>query len=145
MDFGAVIDGYCGDMTRTVFVGRASALQRKVYATVLRAQEAALAAIREGVRCDFVDQTARGIITEAGWGEYYVHGTGHGVGRKVHEKPALNGKSGDTLMENMPVTVEPGVYIPGKFGIRIEDLAIVTKFGIINLARSEKNLIVLQS
>jgi Xaa-Pro aminopeptidase len=143
MDFGAVVDGMCGDMTRTVAVDRVSPLQREVYETVLRAQEAALAVLREGVRCDFADKAARDVITDAGFGEYYIHGTGHGVGREVHEAPTLNAKSEEVLMENMPVTVEPGVYIPGKFGVRIEDLAIVTKFGIINLTRSEKQLMIL--
>ncbi|MDR0569726.1 MAG: aminopeptidase P family protein [Clostridiales Family XIII bacterium] len=142
MDFGAVVDGYCGDMTRTVAVGGASAAQRQLYDTVLRAQRAALALVRAGARCHDVDQAARGVITEAGYGEYFIHGTGHGVGRRVHEKPTLNGKSDEVLEENMAVTVEPGIYIPKKHGVRIEDLAIVTKFGIINLTHSAKELIV---
>ena len=83
------------------------------------------------------------MIAEAGYGEYFVHGTGHGVGREVHEAPTLNTKSDETLAEYMPVTVEPGIYIPGKFGVRIEDLAIVTDFGIINTTQSEKELIIL--
>lgn len=143
LDFGARIDGYCGDMTRTVAVGRASSMQRKVYDIVLRAQEASIAALREGARCDFVDRAARGVIEDAGYGDYYVHGTGHGVGKHVHENPRINAKSTHILLENMPVTVEPGIYIPEKFGIRIEDLLIVTKFGSVNLTKSEKKLIVL--
>jgi Xaa-Pro aminopeptidase len=143
MDFGARIDGYCGDMTRTVAVGRTSSIQRNIYGIVLRAQEAAIGALREGARCDFVDRAARGTIEEAGYGEYYVHGTGHGVGRKVHENPRINAKSTSILLENMPVTVEPGIYIPEKFGVRIEDLLIVTKFGSVNLTKSEKRLITL--
>jgi Xaa-Pro aminopeptidase len=143
LDFGARINGYCGDMTRTVAVGGVSSVQEKVYDVVLRAQEAAIAALRAGARCDLVDRAARAILSEAGYGPYYVHGTGHGVGRKVHESPRLNAKSVHVLAEDMPVTVEPGVYLPGKFGVRIEDLLIVTKFGAINLTQSEKRLIVL--
>ncbi|MDR3294873.1 MAG: aminopeptidase P family protein [Clostridiales Family XIII bacterium] len=143
LDFGGVVDGCCGDMTRTVAVGRVSSAKRNVYGIVLRAQEAALAAVRAGVRCADVDKAARDVITAAGHGAHYIHGTGHGVGREVHEKPTLNAKSKEILLENMPVTVEPGIYIPKKFGVRIEDLAIVTNFGIINLTKSEKRLLVL--
>jgi Xaa-Pro aminopeptidase len=143
MDFGARINGYCGDMTRTVAVGEASDEQKKVYDIVLRAQEAGIAALREGARCDLVDRAAREVIEEAGYGPYYVHGTGHGVGRKVHESPRINAKSKHVLAEDMPVTVEPGVYIPDKFGVRIEDLLIVAKFGAVNLTHSEKRLIIL--
>jgi Xaa-Pro aminopeptidase len=143
MDFGARVNGYCGDMTRTVAVGEISDVQRNVYDIVLRAQEASITAVREGVRCDRVDLAARGIIEDAGYGEYYVHGTGHGVGKQVHENPRINAKSTHVLSEDMPVTVEPGIYIPEKFGVRIEDLLIVTKFGSVNLTKSEKTLIVL--
>ncbi|GHU49230.1 hypothetical protein FACS1894127_1970 [Clostridia bacterium] len=143
MDFGAVIEGYCGDMTRTVAVGKVSPDQKRVYEIVLKAQVAALALVKAGVRCFDVDKAARDIITEAGYGEYFVHGTGHGVGKKVHEKPTLNSKSDELLQENMAVTVEPGIYIPKKYGVRIEDLAIVTKFGIINLTHSEKRLLII--
>ncbi|MDR2355507.1 MAG: aminopeptidase P family protein [Clostridiales Family XIII bacterium] len=143
LDFGARIDGYCGDMTRTVAVGEVSSIQENVYDIVLRAQEAAIAVLREGVGCDFVDYTAREIITKAGYGPYFLHGTGHGVGKKVHESPRFNAMSGHVLAEDMPVTVEPGIYLPDKFGVRIEDLLIVTKFGAVNLTQSEKRLIVL--
>lgn len=143
IDMGAVVDGYCGDMTRTVAMGQITDEQQEVYDVVLCAQKAGLAALRAGVKCFDVDKVCRDIIKEAGYGEYYVHGTGHGVGREVHEAPALNTKSDETLAEYMPVTVEPGIYIPGKFGVRIEDLAIVTDFGIINTTQSEKELIIL--
>ena len=143
MDFGAVVDGYCGDMTRTVAIGCVSDEQRTVYEVVLRAQEAALAACKTGVRCFDVDKTARDIISEAGYGEFFVHGTGHAVGTEVHEEPYLNTRSEAVLEINMPVTVEPGIYIPEKFGVRIEDLAIITEFGIINTVKSPKNLIIL--
>ncbi len=144
MDFGAVVRGYCGDMTRTIGIGALSEEQIHVYDVVLRAQEAGLAACRAGVSCFDVDKTCRDIIAEAGYGEYYIHGTGHGVGRQVHEPPTLNGKSEEILEPYMPVTVEPGIYIPGKLGVRIEDLAIITDFGIINATRSEKELIILE-
>ncbi|MDR2296465.1 MAG: aminopeptidase P family protein [Clostridiales Family XIII bacterium] len=143
LDFGARMDGYCGDMTRTVAVGAVSSFQEKVYDTVLRAQEAGIAALRAGARCDLVDRAARSIIEEAGYGPHYPHGTGHGVGKKVHESPRLNATSVHVLAEDMPVTVEPGIYLPDKFGVRIEDLLIVTKFGAVNLTHSEKRLIVL--
>lgn len=143
MDFGAMVDGYCGDMTRTVAIGRVTDEQRAVYDLVLKAQEAALAACKAGVRCFDVDKTARDIIAEAGYGEYFVHGTGHAVGTEVHEEPYLNTRSEAVLELNMPVTVEPGIYIPEKFGVRIEDLAIITEFGIINTVKSPKNLIIL--
>ncbi|MDR2771410.1 MAG: M24 family metallopeptidase [Clostridiales Family XIII bacterium] len=143
LDFGARINGYCGDMTRTVAVGEVSGEQEKVYDIVLRAQEAAIAALRAGAHCSLADRAAREIIEEAGYGPYYVHGTGHGVGKKVHESPRLNAKSTHILAEDMPVTVEPGIYLPDKFGVRIEDLLIVTTFGAVNLTHSEKRLIVL--
>ncbi len=143
MDFGAVVEGYCGDMTRTIAVGHVNDEQRKVYDIVLRSQLAGLEACRAGVRCRDVDHASRSIIADAGYGEYYIHGTGHGVGREVHEAPTLNAKSDEILEEFMPVTVEPGIYIPDKFGVRIEDLAIITEFGIINAVKSQKSLIII--
>ena len=143
LDFGAVVNGYCGDMTRTVVMGHATPEQKKIYHIVLAAQLAALDALRAGVACADVDRAARDIIEEAGYGEYFVHGTGHGVGRLVHEPPTLNRKSEEILAEYMPVTIEPGIYIPGTYGVRIEDLALVTEFGIINTVNSPKDLIIL--
>lgn len=143
MDFGAIVGGYCGDMTRTIAVGRVTDEQERIYCTVLKAQEAALAAARVGVKCAHVDKVARDLITAAGYGEYFVHGTGHGVGQKVHEAPTLNSKSAEVLEENIPFTVEPGIYLPDKMGVRIEDLAIVTNFGIINTVKSTKELIII--
>ena len=144
LDFGAIIDGYCGDMTRTIAVGSINAEQKRVYEIVLNAQESALNSVKDGAQCSHVDKIARDIITKAGYGEYFVHGTGHGVGKRVHEKPVLNAKSEQILLERMAVTIEPGIYIPDKFGVRIEDLAIVTKFGIINLTRSAKQLLTIK-
>lgn len=143
IDMGAVVEGYCGDMTRTVAMGYLTDEQQEVYDIVLRSQKAGLEAVKAGVKCFDVDKVCRDIIADAGYGEYYIHGTGHGVGTEVHEAPTLNTKSGEVLAEYMPVTVEPGIYLPGKFGIRIEDLAIVTDFGIINTTKSEKELIIL--
>ena len=143
MDFGAVVEGYCGDMTRTIAVGHVSEKQREVYDVVLRSQLAGLDACRAGVRCRDIDAVSRNIIDDAGYGEFYIHGTGHGVGTEVHEAPTLNSRSDEILAEFMPVTVEPGIYIPNEFGVRIEDLAIITEFGIINTVKSEKELIII--
>lgn len=143
MDLGALYKGYCGDMTRTVAIGYATDEMKKIYDIVLKAQLAGLAAVKAGVRCADVDRASRSIIEEAGYGEFYIHGTGHGVGTEVHEPPTLNGRSEEILQENQAVTVEPGIYLPEKFGVRIEDLAIVTDFGIINCTKSKKELIIL--
>lgn len=143
MDFGAVYKGYCADMTRTVAIGYATEEMKKVYDVVLKSQMAGLAAVKAGVKCFDVDKVCRDIIEDAGYGQYYIHGTGHGVGTEVHEPPTLNARSDEYLQENQAVTVEPGIYLPDKFGVRIEDLAIVTSFGIINCTRSTKELIVL--
>ena len=143
MDFGAMVDGYCGDMTRTIAIGHVTDEQKEVYDVVLRAQVAALDACKAGVRCFDVDKVARDIIEAAGFGSYFVHGTGHGVGTEVHEEPYLNTKSEAILELDQPVTVEPGIYIPEKFGVRIEDLAIITEFGIINTVKSPKNLMII--
>lgn len=143
IDIGCVLDGYCSDMTRTIAMGSVTPKMKAVYDIVLEAQLAGLAALEVGARCFDVDKIVRDIITEAGYGEYYIHGTGHGVGKKVHEEPYLNTKSRAILEENMAVTVEPGIYIPGEFGVRIEDLAILTNFAIINTTNSPKELIIL--
>ena len=143
LDFGAVVDGFCADMTRTVAMGRVTELQGRVYDIVLAAQLAAIGACRAGVRCADVDKAARDIIKFEGFEEGFCHGTGHGVGLEVHEAPRMNSESEEILEENMAVTIEPGIYIDGKFGVRIEDLAIVTKFGIINIVKSAKELIIL--
>lgn len=143
LDFGAVIDGYCGDMTRTVAIGFVTDEMKRVYDTVLEAQLAAIDFIKAGVACFNADKVARDIIANAGYGEYYPHGLGHGVGTLVHEAPTLNSKSSEILEKDMVITIEPGIYIPNKFGVRIEDLAIVTDFGIINKVESKKDLIIL--
>lgn len=143
MDLGAIYKGYCGDMTRTIALGYATEEMEEVYDVVLRSQLAGLNSVKAGVLCADVDKVSRTIIQEAGYGDFYIHGTGHGVGKEVHQPPTLNAKSDEILQENQAVTVEPGIYIPEKFGVRIEDLAIVTNFGIINCTKSKKELIIL--
>jgi Xaa-Pro aminopeptidase len=142
MDFGAVFDGYHSDMTRTVAVGDVSRKHREVYNTVLNAQKAALEAIKEGVACAAADAAARDIITAAGYGEYFRHSTGHGVGVEIHEEPSLSPTRQEVLRAGNIVTVEPGIYLPGEFGVRIEDMVAVTKDGCENLTSCPKELII---
>jgi len=141
MDFGAVVNGWHSDMTRTVALGEPAAQAREVYDVVLEAQLAALAAIAPGVACKDVDAAAREVIKAAGYGEHFRHGTGHGVGLAVHEEPRLSEKSRDVLRPGMVVTVEPGVYLPGVCGVRIEDLVVVTDTGYENLTACAKDFL----
>ncbi len=143
MDFGAVYQGYCSDMTRTIAFGNISDFQKKVYNTVLESQKAGLLLCKDGVSCRSVDSACRKVISDAGFGEYFIHGTGHGVGQVVHENPYLNQKSEEILRTDMAVTVEPGIYIPNELGVRIEDLVVITSFGIINTVNSPKELIIM--
>lgn len=143
MDFGCVYEGYCSDMTRTVAVGFVTDEQRTVYQTVLRAQLAALEAVYAGAACSDVDAVARRIISEAGYGNAFGHATGHGVGLEIHEQPRLSAKSEQILAENMTVTVEPGVYLAGRFGVRIEDLVIVKAEKAVNLSNFTKELLII--
>lgn len=143
MDYGAIVDGYHSDMTRTVAVGNIGDKQKNVYETVLKAQLCALELIKSGVKCAEVDKAARETIAEAGYGEYFRHSTGHGVGVEIHEKPNLSPKATDSLQLGNVVTVEPGIYIPGEFGVRIEDMAFVTENGYENLTKASKELIIL--
>jgi len=140
-DIGCSLDGYCSDMTRTVFLGKAPTELRKVYDVVLEAQRRALAAIKPGVTAKAVDSTARDYITEQGYGKQFGHGLGHGVGLEVHEPPSLAATSADALIPGDVVTVEPGIYLPGIGGVRIEDLIHVTATGFTNLTRSSKRLV----
>ncbi len=142
LDFGAVCGGYHSDMTRTVAVGCFNSAQREIYEVVLAAQEAALAVLRPGVPCREADRAARDVITKAGYGDCFGHGTGHGVGLEIHEDPMLNPRSEDILKAGNVVTVEPGVYLPGQFGVRIEDMALITDDGCENLTRSPKEICV---
>jgi len=142
LDFGAVVNGYHSDMTRTVAIGSVNDERRRVYDVVLRAQRAALAALGPGVPCGEADAAARDVIKAAGWGDDFRHGTGHGVGLEVHEEPSLSAKSRDVLAPGMVVTVEPGIYLPGRFGARIEDLVLITETGYENLTHAGKELMV---
>jgi Xaa-Pro aminopeptidase len=128
-DFGAEANGYYSDITRTFCVGRPSARQRAVHELVLQAQSAAIQRVSLGVPCKSVDAAAREVIKKAGHGSHFGHGTGHGIGLMVHEGPSVSPLSGDSVEENMVFTVEPGVYIPGWGGVRIEDMVQVTRTG----------------
>ncbi|NLP37962.1 MAG: aminopeptidase P family protein [Firmicutes bacterium] len=139
-DFGCVVDGYCSDMTRTVFVGSVTDKQRQVYEAVLAAQEKALSVLRAGLTGRQADAAARDVLTELGFAGYFGHGLGHGVGREIHEAPRLSPLSEDILESGMVVTVEPGVYLPGEFGVRIEDMVVIGEDGIENLTKSTKEL-----
>ena len=142
MDFGCIYNGYCSDMTRTVVIEKATDEQIRIYQTVLKAQLAGLEAIREGVEGKVADSTARGIISDAGFGKFFGHSLGHGVGLQIHELPNLSPMSDIVLKENMVVTCEPGIYIENIGGVRIEDMVVVRKNGIDNLTSSPKELII---
>jgi Xaa-Pro aminopeptidase len=139
-DMGALLDGYCSDCTRTFATGDPADDAREAYELVARAQTAALDAIRPGASGKEVDAVPRELISEAGHGDRFGHGTGHGVGLEVHEGPRLATTSEDDLAEGNVVTVEPGVYVPGRFGVRIEDLVVVTAEGHRNLTGLPKDL-----
>ena len=143
LDFGARVNGYCSDMTRTVVLGKADAAMKKLYSTVLRAQTEALAAIREGADQRDVDKIARDIINDAGYAGCFGHGLGHGVGMYIHEAPRLSpaAPAGECLKAGQIVTVEPGIYIAGKYGCRIEDMVYVTPDGCHNFTRSPKEMV----
>jgi len=141
MDFGCVYKGYCSDMTRTVVIGKANDEQKKIYEIVRQAQEEALAFVKPGVKCMDVDKVARDIISSYGYGDYFGHGLGHSVGLFIHESPALNSRDATILCEGMIETIEPGIYIPGFGGVRIEDMGVITKDGFDNFTSSPKDLI----
>ena len=140
VDFGAVYKDYRCDMTRTLVAGKPMEKQKRIYGVVKRAQEAAFDAAKAGVKARDVDGTARRIIEDAGFGEFFVHGLGHGVGLEVHEPPVLNAVSKDTLAVGNVVTVEPGVYLPGFGGVRIEDTVLVGKDGAEKLTKAPYSL-----
>ncbi len=141
MDFGCQYKGYCADMTRTVVLGKANEKQKEIYNIVLKAQLAALDAIKAGIPGKAVDKVARDIIADAGYGDYFGHGLGHSVGLFIHEGPRLSPAEDTILQPNMTETVEPGIYLPGFGGVRIEDMVVVTEDGYRNLAHSPKELI----
>jgi Xaa-Pro aminopeptidase len=143
LDFGAVVDGYCSDMTRTVAVGepRDPAQSSRMFEVVRQSQAAGVAAVGAGVKGVDVDRACRDVIDGAGWGDAFVHGTGHGVGLDIHEAPAVSAQSADTLAAGNVVTVEPGVYLPGHGGVRIEDTVVVTADGCRALTLSPKEFV----
>lgn len=142
IDFGCIVDGYCSDMTRTVSVGDPGPDARRLWDTVLTSQRAGRAAVAVGVECAAVDKACREIIDDAGWGDAFVHGTGHGVGLEIHEDPRVASTSSGTLAPGHVVTVEPGVYLPGVGGVRIEDTVVVTDDGPVALTEFPKDLVV---
>jgi len=138
LDFGAVIQGYCSDMTRTVGIGEVTGELKRIYAAVLEAQERALEAVAPGKTGQELDALARGILEDKGYGQYFSHGLGHGVGLMIHEAPSLSKISQDVLEPGMVITIEPGVYIPDLGGVRIEDLVLVTERGYEVLSQTPK-------
>ena len=143
MDFGAVYDGYHSDMTRTVCVGQPSEKMGKIYDIVLKAQLEALKKVKSGITGSELDGYARDIIDESGYGDFFGHSLGQGDGMEIHEFPTASSKSETILKENMVVTVEPGIYLPGEFGVRIEDFVVVTENSHQNLTNCPKKLIIL--
>jgi Xaa-Pro aminopeptidase len=143
LDFGCTVGGYCADLTRTVAIGRASRRARQAYQAVRDAQEAAIAAMRPGMPAKELDRVARSQLARAGLGRYFSHSLGHGIGLRIHEGPRLAPRSRDFLETGNVVTIEPGVYLPGEFGIRIEDDLLVTEDGCRLLTSVPKELLVL--
>jgi len=141
MDFGCVVEGYCSDMTRTIHLGPAKEEEKKLYGIVLKAQLKAMEYIRAGSCANSVDRIARDIIIDNGYGSYFGHGLGHGVGLEIHEEPFLSPKGDEILRSGMVLTDEPGIYLPGKFGVRIEDLLLVKEKGCEILSNSTKEFI----
>ncbi len=143
MDFGAVVNGYCSDMTRTVMVGEPTDKQREIYQLVLEAQIAGVNAIKPGLTGKQVDAVARDIISARGYGDNFGHGLGHAVGLAIHEEPRLSPTGEKILQAGMVVTIEPGIYLPDWGGVRIEDMAVVTSNGCRVMSKSPKELIIL--
>jgi Xaa-Pro aminopeptidase len=138
LDFGALVDGYCSDMTRTVLVGEGDDVQQRMVDVVGASQQAGVAAVGPGVACADVDAACRDVIDDAGWGDAFLHSTGHGVGLDIHEDPRVSKQSEVVLEPGMVVTVEPGVYLPGQGGVRIDDTVVVTEAGCRRLTNAPK-------
>ena len=141
LDFGVILKGYCSDMTRTVCLGKPNARERAVYEAVLEAQESAVAAVAAGVECAAVDEAARSVLRREGMAEAFSHSTGHGVGLEIHEGPRVGAGQKEKLAPGMVITIEPGAYFAGEFGVRIEDMVAVTRTGGTVLTHSPKALI----
>jgi len=143
MDFGVILAHYCSDMTRTVHVGRVPPVNRRVYDAVRDAQQAAIDAVGPGVAIGQVDAAARRVLKRAGLAKYFTHSTGHGVGLEIHEQPRIASGIKEVLLPGMVITIEPGAYLPGQGGVRIEDMVLVTERGCDVLTRATKELIVI--
>jgi len=143
MDFGAIYKGYCSDMTRTVFVGEPQKKLKDIYNIVLKAQLEALAASRTGITGKELDSVSRSIINNEGYEKCFGHGLGHGVGVEIHEKPVISPKGEETLRPGMVFTIEPGIYVEGFGGVRIEDMVFLTSVGPVIPTKSTKEIIVL--
>jgi Xaa-Pro aminopeptidase len=142
-DFGVILAGYCSDRTRTVHVGRPSGEARRLFGAVLEAQEAAISAVRPGVTAAAVDGAARGVLRKRKLARYFTHSTGHGLGLQIHEAPRLAAGQTQKLEAGMVVTIEPGAYVPGKWGVRIEDVVLVTSSGCEVLTPTDKELVII--
>lgn len=143
LDFGCVYEGYCSDMTRTVAVGNINGEMKKVYDTVLGAQMVAIERMKANMVLRDVDGIARHFIEKEGFGQYFGHSLGHGVGLEIHEEPGVGPRSDGLLLPGTVITVEPGIYIPGRFGVRIEDMVFVTENEVLDITKSNKELIIL--
>ncbi|MGB2992647.1 MAG: Xaa-Pro peptidase family protein [Paenisporosarcina sp.] len=144
-DLGVIYKGYCSDITRTVSFGEPSDAQKEVYETVRKAEQAAVDAVKPGVRAMDLDKIARDVITQAGYGEFFTHRLGHGLGISVHEFPSVTGNNDMKLIEGMVFTIEPGIYDPSITGVRIEDDVVVTKDGVEVLTKYPKELVIVPS
>src|SRR6202047_519791 len=142
-DFGVILAGYCSDRTRTVHVGRPSAEARRLYETVLEAQQAAIAEVRAGATAADVDGAARRVLRKRKLAQYFTHSTGHGLGLEIHEAPRLAEGQTQKLEPGMVITIEPGAYVPGKWGVRIEDVVVVTPSGCEVLTPTDKELVII--
>lgn len=141
LDFGGLFQGYCSDMTRTFSVGKASEDVKKIYNAVKDANEAGFQAVQAGVSCEKVDEAARNVISQAGYAQYFVHRTGHGIGLDIHEDPYIVSGNQETLKTGMTFSVEPGIYLPGQYGVRIEDIVGLTEKGPIRFNNYPRELI----
>ena len=139
VDMGVIYDGYCSDLTRPIFLGRMSRFHKKIYDIVWEAQRAGIKKAAPGVTCAEVDKACRDVIQKYGYADKFGHGTGHGVGLEIHEAPNVGGRSETVLKPGMVITVEPGIYLPGKFGVRIEDMVLITSKGNEVLTRGLDN------
>lgn len=143
LDFGGTLERYHSDMTRTVFIGKPDREFQRIYDIVRKAHDAAMDFARPGVRCEEIDSAARQVISNSGYGQYFIHRTGHGIGLEVHEEPYIVQGNTDILQPGMAFSIEPGIYIPGRYGVRIEDCVIVTETGIEPFTRFRSDLIVI--